>query len=96
MDAGIQTNLGNFSVTWNVSTSGTSVQAFNMTISTPSNSTGTIAIPTFNLTTTLQITKSDGTTVPIDSSNGFNETDYVGVRGITGGDYQVLGQYSAE
>jgi len=94
VDAGLKTTLGNFSVTWNVTSTDTAVQAFSMTFSTPPNSNGVIAIPTFNQTVSLQIHKSDGTTVPIDQGNSFNETDYVGVRGVAGGDYSVSAQYN--
>jgi len=93
MDSGFQTTLGSFAVTWNVTRSGDQVQTFNMTLTTPANSGGTIAVPTFNQTVSFQLFDSDGAVVPV-GDNGFNETDYVGVSGIGGGEYSVSAQYS--
>jgi type 1 fimbria pilin len=65
-----------------------------MTFSTPVNSNGVVAIPTFNQTVSFEIFKSDGSSLPVNQGNSFNETNYVGVRGVTGGDYSVSAQYS--
>lgn len=88
VEGSLSTNLGEFSVAYNVGP-----DTFTMQFQTPVGTSGSLMIPTFSRRVSYSIERLDGNKTT-GNGNKWSDEAFVGQDGLEGGSYRVEAQYS--